>query len=202
MGDMIRAERKQETRERILDVAARHLRSEGISGAAIGPVMREAGLTHGTFYAHFANKADFASAAFAHAIRKRRGNWLGKTQDGSWFARLKRLAAGYLTPKHRDNPGTGCAFATTVCESGRAERDFRAAYGAELLETLEAIRAPFHGGDADDEERMDEAIALMALCVGGLALSRAVADEDLSDRILRACRTSAARHADATGDES
>jgi len=187
-----RAERKRNVRGRILDVAARHLRRDGVDGAAIGPIMREAGLTHGAFYAHFGDKQDFMAAAFAHAISSGRKGWLGDAPDESWLARMKRLAAGYLTRWHRDNPGAGCAFATAASDGGRADESFRSAFEAELLETLEGVCAPFRDGAADDERRLDDAIALLALCVGGLSLSRAVADKDLSDRILLACRTAVA----------
>ena len=197
---MVRVERKRDARERILDVASRRLRSDGISGAAIAPIMREAGLTHGAFYAHFGSKAEFAAESFAHAIRRGRGNWLGEAVDGTWLGRLKRLAAGYLTRSHRDHPEAGCAFATAVCESGRAGEDFRSVYEAELRETLEGICSPFHDPDNDVGRRMDDAVTLMALCVGGLALSRAVVDEELSDRILRACRTSVATRIKDQGD--
>ena len=63
----VRAHLKQASLSRILDAAAIRLRAEGLSGAAIAPVMRDAGLTHGAFYSHFANKDELAAAAFRHA---------------------------------------------------------------------------------------------------------------------------------------
>jgi len=43
---------------------------------------------------------------------------------------------------------------------------------------------------------LDDAIALMTVCVGGMALSRAVADPKFSTRILRVAREAAAKLAD------
>ena len=57
-----RAESKQESLDKILDAAARRIREEGLDGAAIVPVMRDAGLTHGAFYSHFSSKDDLANA--------------------------------------------------------------------------------------------------------------------------------------------
>ena len=68
---------------RILDVAASRLRVEGITGAAIAPVMQEAGLTHGAFYSHFANKDELSIAAFRHALVENRPRWVGKLQKES-----------------------------------------------------------------------------------------------------------------------
>src|SRR5262245_44793836 len=64
MGAGTRAENKRESLDRILDAAARRIREEGLDGAAIVPVMRDAGLTHGAFYSHFSSKEDLAIAAF------------------------------------------------------------------------------------------------------------------------------------------
>ncbi|MCB1692810.1 MAG: TetR family transcriptional regulator, partial [Pseudomonadales bacterium] len=63
-----RAEQKEASLLRILDVASRRLREQGVDGAGIASVMKEAGLTHGAFYSHFGNKDELAGAAFRHAI--------------------------------------------------------------------------------------------------------------------------------------
>ena len=57
-----RSELKEASLLRILTAGAARLRAEGLAGAAIVPVMQEAGLTHGAFYAHFSNKEDLAAA--------------------------------------------------------------------------------------------------------------------------------------------
>ena len=45
--------KKEQTRERILRAAARAIRKHGYEGVGVADVMKEAGLTHGGFYAHF-----------------------------------------------------------------------------------------------------------------------------------------------------
>lgn len=189
-----RAAAKQASLARILDAGAARMRSEGLSGAAIGPLMQEAGLTHGAFYAHFPSKDELALAAFSHGFSSGRPRWLGRIRDVSWAARLKRLAQRYLNQAHRDNLPESCGFAALASDAARAGPQFRERYEEELRRTLEAIRRPFADGD---DAATDDAIALMALCVGGLSLSRAVASEALSMRILRVCQTAAATLADA-----
>ena len=46
--------RKETTHERIVDAAARAIRRSGYGGNGVADIMKEAGLTHGGFYAHFA----------------------------------------------------------------------------------------------------------------------------------------------------
>ncbi|MUL84366.1 TetR/AcrR family transcriptional regulator [Mycobacterium sp. CBMA247] len=186
-----RADSKQESQDRILDAAARRLREEGLTGAGIAAVMRDAGLTHGAFYSHFSTKDELASAAFAHAIGTGRPHWIKPTRGESWRARLTSLAKRYLTPAHRDDLATSCAFAALGSEAARGSDEFRAAYERELRTSLSAIC-----GDDTDDERFDEAIALMALCVGGMTLSRAVADPEFSARILQSARAAAAKVAE------
>jgi TetR/AcrR family transcriptional repressor of nem operon len=183
-----RAISKRESLDRILDAAARRLREDGIDGAAIVPVMRDAGLTHGAFYSHFSSKDDLASAAFGRAITTGRSHWIKPMRGETWSARLSSLAKRYLTPAHRDELSTSCGFATLSSDAAHASEQFRASYERELRISLAAIR---DGDDSDD--RLDDAIALMAICVGGMSLSRAVVDPKFSARILRVARETAAK---------
>ena len=157
--------------------------------------MKEAGLTHGAFYAHFATKGELTDAAFAHALATRRPQWIKPQRGKSWRARLRDLADRYLTTAHRDDPGTGCAFAATASDAAHADEAFRARFEQELRTSLAAIC------DDPDESRLDDAIALMAVCVGGLSLARAVPDDEFSARILRVARKAAAAVADASTTE-
>jgi TetR/AcrR family transcriptional repressor of nem operon len=186
-----RSELKQDSLKRILEAASTRLRAEGLAGAAIAPVMKDAGLTHGAFYAHFRDKEALAEAAFRHAFTEGRPKWIGAVRDRSWSARLTRLARRYLRPGHRDERANGCAFSALGADAARAPNGFRRAYVEELCKSIEAIcDAPVQSPDAD--QRYEDAILLMAVCVGGLTLSRAVADRPLSDRILSVCRSAVA----------
>jgi TetR/AcrR family transcriptional regulator, transcriptional repressor for nem operon len=186
-----RADGKRESQDRILDAAARRLREEGLGGAGIAAVMRDAGLTHGAFYSHFSTKDELASTAFSHAIGTGRPHWIKPSRGETWPARLTSLARRYLTPAHRDDLATSCAFAALGSEAARGSEEFRTSYERELRTSLAAIC-----GDDTDDQRFDEAIALMALCVGGMTLSRAVADPEFSARILRSAQDAAAKVAE------
>jgi TetR/AcrR family transcriptional repressor of nem operon len=192
----IRAEGKQESLDKILDAAARRIREEGLDGAAIVPVMRDAGLTHGAFYSHFSSKDDLANAAFARAITTGRSHWIKPRRGEPWRERLTSLAKRYLTTAHRDDLSTSCGFATLSSDAAHASDDFRACYEHELRGSLAAICeevADERSTKTDTDERLDDAIALMTVCVGGMALARAVADPKFSGRILRVAREAAAK---------
>src|SRR2546421_11104977 len=66
-----RAAAKEASHERIVSVAARAIRRSGYDGTGVADIMKEAGLTHGAFYAHFPSReamlAEAASRACAEA---------------------------------------------------------------------------------------------------------------------------------------
>lgn len=189
-----RAENKRQSRERVLDAAARRIRQEGLAGTAIASVMADAGLTHGAFYAHFDSKDDLDVAAFSHAVDEWREKWVPIRRGGRWDRRLSSIPKRYLTSAHRDDVADGCGYPALVSEATHAGAAFRVAFEQELLRSVEVIC----GDDANDASHRADALALMVICVGGVALSRAVNDEDLSTQILRAARRAAAHLADAT----
>jgi TetR/AcrR family transcriptional repressor of nem operon len=158
----------------------------------VATVMADAGLTHGAFYSHFGNKDQLSAAALEQALSETRRRWIGNVQDRSWSERLQRLAIRYLRRGHRDNLKSSCAFAAVGSDAGRAGLTLRSQYEKELQKTLDEISAYADDG-MSSTERLDDSIALMALCVGGLILARAVPREAMSTRILNACKNASAR---------
>lgn len=182
-----RREQKAASLQRILDVSSRRLREEGADGAAIARVMKEAGLTHGAFYAHFTGKDELAQAGLKHAIETNHPIWFNRSRrDNETFpARLKRLVRGYLTRKHCDHLATSCAVSALAGDIPRATPGLRRAWNEAFESTIEQIAE-------GEEKHMDDAIVFFSLCVGSLLLARNVEDPALSDRILKA----ATRHVD------
>ncbi len=195
---MNRAEQKQRTRLRIIDVAVRQLGEQGLSGAAVQRVMNEVGLTHGSFYAHFDSKADLVAEALRSALRTASDRLFGRVARLTAPERRKRLLDTYLSPAHRDAPGAGCPLASTSADVARSSANVRRAYEGELRNIIEHIEADFDG-PADDAAHA-HAVGTLALCVGGLLLARAVKDPALSDDILQSCRNFGAGPEEAQAD--
>jgi TetR/AcrR family transcriptional repressor of nem operon len=168
---------KAETRERILDEASRRLRENGIAGTGLAPLMAGVGLTHGAFYAHFATKQALVEAALDTAVAQTLARW-PQPRDG---AALRGFLDGYLSPQHRDDPGTGCPLSSLAAELGlrgtpSASTDLLVARFARRLDAC-ALEAGPHDG-----------LVALAAVVGALTLSRAVMDPPTSQRILAAVR--------------
>ena len=183
-GTMTRKQQKEETRQRILGTAMRRMRELGLEGTGVNAVMKEAGLTHGGFYAHFDSKDDLASRAMAEATREQRQRWLAGIHETPPEERVARLIARYLSPVHRDNTDSRCPVPSVAAGVAHASDEVRQAFEEELLGTVNALSELL-----DDDDTRQKAIGTMALCIGGMVMARAVADRELSDEILLAARS-------------
>jgi TetR/AcrR family transcriptional regulator, transcriptional repressor for nem operon len=188
-------EKAAANRDRIVDAAAHLFRAKGFGGIGIADIMKAAALTHGGFYGHFASKEDLVAQASRRTISRAAANWEGVVADAPDHP-YAALLRHYLTARHRDDPGRGCAFAALGTDAARSGKTVRKAF-AEGLEPLIAILAEAIPGGSKAARRR-KAVAAMAGFVGALTLARAVGDESLSDEILEAVRrelSAAAEHA-------
>ncbi len=172
-----------ENRERILDVATKLFRERGIDGIGVADLMQAAGLTHGGFYGHFKSREDLVAQACARAVQRMRRNWAGIVDQANGDP-LEALAAHYLTAKHRDNAGRGCAVAALGSEIARQGPTVRRAFTDELKPFLNYLSGVTQAGSS--RIRRERALAAVASLVGALVVSRAVDDPKLSDEILAA----------------
>jgi TetR/AcrR family transcriptional regulator, transcriptional repressor for nem operon len=175
--------RKEQTRAKILEAAGKVFRRDGYQAAGVDKVMEEAGLTAGGFYAHFASKEALlaeilAPAATEAAIPLDQG--LDRTTGP---ARAEAYLDRYLSESHRCKPEHGCPLPALVSEVARSGETVKASFEAIVLDFAAKLQG--HAGADLTEGR---ALAIVALCVGGLGIARAVQDEALGDRILAACR--------------
>src|ERR1041384_2893239 len=110
---------KDETHQRIVKTAAKSFRKRGISGIGLVPLMKETGLTHGGFYAHFKSKdaliGEAIDAAFAQTIEHLRGAVQAAPNKSSRRAVLD----AYISEGHRDDPSVGCIIAALGTETAR-----------------------------------------------------------------------------------
>lgn len=188
-----KAERKERSHEAILANAARLVRERGIAGAKVADVMGAAGLTVGGFYAHFASKEDLLDAAIRRTASEMRASLFGRLEEKPVEDRVEIVLKRYLSAAHRDTTDVGCplpAIAAEVATSAPAHRavveEQLVGMTAELAKLLSTSQPP--RGRGGPSPRV-VALGLVALMYGGLGLSRAVRGTELSDEILRACRS-------------
>jgi TetR/AcrR family transcriptional regulator, transcriptional repressor for nem operon len=172
-----------ENRERIIEAAGALFREKGFDGVGVADIMKQAGLTHGGFYGHFASKDDLVANVVSTAQPGNSRLW----ETDRVPAGPDRLAAfldAYLSPKHRDHPAGGCVLAALGGDVAREPRPVREAFTGAVREKLGQLAAMIPGRNKAAQRR--KALATMAGIVGALTLARAVTDPALSDEFLAA----------------
>ena len=179
-------EHKLETHARIVKKASVRLREKGAHGVGVADLMKEAGLTHGGFYAHFASREALVIEAFAYAMDRSTERWRKLAGETAPEKRLATIVNTYLTPAHRDDPGHGCAVPTLGAEIARESPKTRKAFAARLERMVDMLAEQIP--DLPRKAARKQAMAAIATMMGTLVLARIAGNSDFSDEILRAGR--------------
>jgi TetR/AcrR family transcriptional repressor of nem operon len=179
-------EHKQETHARIVRKASVRLREKGAHGIGVADLMKEAGLTHGGFYAHFDSREALLIEAFAFAMDRSMDYWRKTTAETSPEKRLAMIVDSYLTASHRDDPGRGCAVPTLGAEIARESPKARKAFAAKLEQMIDMIAEQLI--DLPPKAARKQAAVTLATMMGTLVLSRIAGNGEFSDDILSAGR--------------
>ncbi len=176
---------KAKTHERIVAIAAKKFREEGLAGIGIADLMKKAGLTVGGFYKHFKSRDALVAEAVGSALEM-------------WKERIDAAAAGgprvtydslvddYLSEAHRNYPGTGCPVGALAGDLARSDKHTRAVATRKIRDNIELL-----AGLIRDKNKMGKdtakSRAVMTYCamVGAISMARAVSDEELSGEILK-----------------
>lgn len=180
-------EHKQHTRERVLRSAARALRRQGPEKIAVAEVMREAGLTHGGFYAHFDSKEDLLARTIASMFDEVLANFERGTAGKPAREALRGYVNRYLSLAHCETRDSGCPIAALATDVPRMSAEARRAFEAgssrlagAIAGKLQELQVP-HAGAA--------ATSLLAELVGALVLARCASDPATAELLLEASRS-------------
>jgi TetR/AcrR family transcriptional regulator, transcriptional repressor for nem operon len=170
---------KQESRQRIVDSAARRFKTDGIDGSGIATLMKDAGLTNGAFYGHFDSKEDLVRTALGHQLDAQRAVLAGLEPGVAGLRQFVRL---YLSVDHRDDVGGGCPSAALLDEIARCADMTRASYTEGMMGIVDDLAGRLTDG-VTIRARV-QVLGLFASMVGTLQLSRAITDQALADEVL------------------
>ena len=176
--------RKDATHERIVGAAARAIRRSGYGGTGVAEIMKDAGLTHGGFYAHFASR----EAMLAEAADRAGAEGLAALERVAGAAAPRRalpaLLRAYLSRAHVEGVETGCAVAALGSEMPRQAPGVRRAATRRIKEMIDLVarQSPDWGRPGAHQH----ALVTVATMVGALVLARAVDDPQLSDAVREA----------------
>jgi AcrR family transcriptional regulator len=177
--------RKEQTHERILDVAAGVMRAHGFDGVGVADIMKRAGLTHGGFYAHFASRDALLAEALERAGHDSRGR-LQRAIDQAGDApgeRFRALVENYLSERHLKSPDSGCPVAALASEMPRQSEAVRTVAARRVAGLTDAVAAAL--GPSRDR---DDAAIVSSQLIGALQTARLLGDNAQGRRHLAASR--------------
>ena len=175
-------EHKAKTRERIVVSARRLFNSHGFTGVSIDEIMADAGLTRGGFYNHFNTKEELYAEVVTQVLAcSSAKQWSERKPAGP--ALTREFIAAYLSQTHFDNRENSCPLMALPSDVARGGEPVKRAY----RQVLEYMIGNLEKGFAGPKSR-DRALAVAALCIGGMAVARAVDDAKIAHEIREAAR--------------
>jgi TetR/AcrR family transcriptional repressor of nem operon len=179
-------EHKFQTHARIVKKASVKLREKGAHGIGVADLMKDAGLTHGGFYAHFNSREALVIEAFTHAMDRSTEHWRNVAEQTPPEKRLTKILNIYLAPTHRDDPGHGCALPALAAEIARESLKTRRVFSGRMEQMIDMLADQIHG--LPRKAARKQAMAALATMMGALVMARIAGSGEFSDEILKAGR--------------
>jgi TetR/AcrR family transcriptional repressor of nem operon len=176
---------KARTHERIVAIASKRFREEGLAGIGIADLMKDAGLTVGGFYKHFNSRDALVAEAVGSALElwKRQ---VDAAALGGPPVTYESLVDEYLSEAHRNHPGTGCPVSALAGDLARSDRRTRALVGRKIRDNIELLATLIRNRNETNEgSARSQAVLTYCALVGAIGIARAVSDEQLSREILK-----------------
>jgi TetR/AcrR family transcriptional regulator, transcriptional repressor for nem operon len=190
---------REEAKTRILAAVGRGFRKHGYGGIGVDGLAKEAAVTSGALYGHFASKEVAFKEALAAGIDELcAGIEALQTEHGPKW--LEAFVDYYLGYKRVCDLGDSCTMQSLTSEVQRADADTKGVFESHINLVAQAVADGLSGRDAKD--RVSRAWSLLAILSGGVTLARAVGDPSTSNAIAAAIRKTALAAAGETGNRT
>ena len=174
---------KEKTRNRIVQSARRLFNRHGFSGVSIDEIMADAGLTRGGFYNHFKTKEELYAEVVQQVLSCNESEDASHANGTQPRSSGGEFVAAYLSQAHYEDRDNSCPLMALPSDVARGGEPVKRAYRQVLDYMIEALQQGRSGPEA-----RQRALAVAALCIGGMAVARAVDDANLADDIRHAAK--------------
>jgi len=181
------AEHKNTTRQRILSSAAKLFALHGYEEVSINQVMAEAGLTRGAFYSHFKSKSELHAESIMSSAKE-----ISLSFENNLS---KNFVETYLSTGHREGGTLRCPLAFMIGDVTQRNIEVRDTYTKVFkgfishLVSMDSKQHLENEPVVNADKAMDHALQKAVLLIGGMAVSRAINDDELAERLLKACQS-------------
>ncbi len=181
---------REQARKRIVESARRLFNQNGFEGVSVDAIMAGAGLTRGGFYSYFESKSELYAEALACFFTDPnwKSRWDGVHVDLASADAGPQIVRAYLSRQHFEDIENSCPMIALPSDVARSDDRVKAAF-----ENVFKAMVALLGRDARNAtlSREDSAMAIAALCIGGMVVARSLNDRSLGDR-LRSAATNVA----------
>jgi TetR/AcrR family transcriptional regulator, transcriptional repressor for nem operon len=175
---------RDRVRTRIVDSARRLFNRNGFENVSVDAIMKEAGLTRGGFYTYFESKSDLYVEALACFFTD--PNWK-IYWEGIHFDLAAdlgpQIVRAYLSRQHFDDIENSCPMVALPSDVARGSERVKGAFETAFKGMVKML--------SRDRHSQDTALAIAALCIGGMVVARSMNDRTLSDRLRKAATKTA-----------
>jgi TetR/AcrR family transcriptional repressor of nem operon len=181
---------RDETRTRIVRSAQRLFNAHGFEAVSIDQIMSAAELTRGGFYRYFASKSDlYAEAMDCFFTNPACGNrWEGVEVDPSKGPVGPQIVRAYLSRQHFQDIEDSCPMVALPGDVARGGGAAKRAYENALRAMIDHLQTDAATMGGPDRTR---ALAIAALCIGGMVIARASDDLAIADEVRDAAMATA-----------
>jgi TetR/AcrR family transcriptional repressor of nem operon len=180
---------REQVRRKIVDSARRLFNQDGFERVSVDSIMAHAGLTRGGFYSYFGSKSDL----YAEVMRcfftdpEWEHRWAGVEFNAAAEAG-PQIVRAYLSRGHFDDVENSCPLIALPNDVARSDATVKAAF-----ETVFKAMVALLGRDVrnNTQSRENAAMAIAALCIGGMVVARSMNDPALGDRLREAAAKTA-----------
>jgi TetR/AcrR family transcriptional repressor of nem operon len=179
-------EHKAEIHEKIVKDASRRIRTEGLTGAAVSAVMRDAGLTHGGFYKHFKSKDELLIESLGESFREITERLVHAAEQSHSGEPWKAIVKTYLSLEYCDHVEHGCPLPTLAPELTRVDKKMKGQVLAELVNYKDQMIPFMPGRRTADKERAF--FQIFSTMVGAIEIARLLPRPEMREKVLASAR--------------
>jgi len=179
-------EHKAEIHQKIVKDASRRVRTEGITGAAVSAVMRDAGLTHGGFYKHFGSKDELLMESLSEAFQEIADRLAHAGEQSQPETAWKAIVKTYLSPEYCDHIEYGCPLTALAPELARADKVMKLQIFEELKKYKSRMVPFMPGRRAADKE--SAFFSIFSTMIGAIEIARMLPERAMREKVLASAR--------------
>jgi TetR/AcrR family transcriptional regulator, transcriptional repressor for nem operon len=173
---------REQVRKKIVESARRLFNRSGFESVSVDSIMAHAGLTRGGFYSYFESKSDLYAEVLGCFFTDPnwKSRWKGVHVDLASPDAGPQIVQAYLSRQHFDDVENSCPMVALPSDVARSDEKVKTAF-----ETVFKAMVTLLGREVKDGSQ-NTAMAIAALCIGGMVVARSMNDRGLGDRLREA----------------